>query len=212
MNKSSIQLVFHRTQDDLTGQSKWWGAPDLPPDSPYPVVHCQDGDDQWDEPLTFLCQIRCEDLTPFDPDGLLPHEGMLYFFAAIDYYLGMDSPLVNGYGAWPAPLVRVMYVPSCEHLEPYEMHYPDGTDVFFPAERLTFARCPERSDNYKLLGKPYLDEIFEQYGNCVNLLQVDENDDWGLRFVDCGMLCILMSAEDLRERRWNNAFGYLHFF
>ena len=73
---------------ELFGKSKWWGAPDLPAGSPYPVVPMGDTPEDC-EPLTFLCQIRCEDLAEVDAEGLLPHEGMLYFFAAIDYFLGL---------------------------------------------------------------------------------------------------------------------------
>ena len=44
-------------------------------------------------PLTFICQIDCEDIAPFDKEGLLPHEGMLYFFAAIDEFIPPMFPL-----------------------------------------------------------------------------------------------------------------------
>lgn len=28
-------------------------------------MHCAEDGDEWDEPLTFLCQIRCEDIAAF---------------------------------------------------------------------------------------------------------------------------------------------------
>lgn len=208
----SIRIVFENGTAAGIGSSKWWGAPDLPAGSPYPVVPCCEDGDEWDEPLTFLCQIRCEDIAALDNDGLLPHEGMLYFFAAVDYFLGMDSPIDTPMGEWDRRAVRVMYSPSCEGLEPYEMHYDDGSDVFFPPIALSFEPAPERDDSFKLLGKPYLDEINEQYEDYVSLLQIDGNDDWSLRFHDCGMLCILMPGEDLAARRWHSAVGYLHSF
>ena len=164
------------------------------------------------EPLTFLCQIRCEDIAEVDAEGLLPHEGMLYFFAAIDYFLGLDSPIAPHIGEWDNVHVRVMYSPSCENLEPYEMHYEDGEDVFFPAVGMEFSTCPERMDSFKLLGRPYFDEICEQYPKHICLLQLDENDDWGLRFFDCGMLCLLITPDDLAHRRFERTFGYFHSF
>lgn len=86
-----IIIHTHETERPLTGKSHWWGAPDLPADTPFPYVTLDDGTP---EPLTFVCQIRCEDIAAHDPDGLLPHEGMLYVFAPLDHYLGdMDSPL-----------------------------------------------------------------------------------------------------------------------
>ena len=57
-------------------------------------------------PLTFICQIDCEDIAPFDKEGLLPHEGMLYFFAAIDEFIGYDSPEHFPLGRWPKKAVK----------------------------------------------------------------------------------------------------------
>lgn len=208
----SIRLLFDDPAPVPIGHSKWWGAPDLPQGTPYPVVPCSEDDDSWDEPLTFLCQIRCQDIAALDPQGLLPHEGMLYFFAAIDYFLGLDSPIFTPLGEWEQRNVRVMYLPTCDNLEPYEMHYDDGSDVFFPPQALTFESCDAHADGFKLLGKPYLAEICEQYPDTVSLLQIDEEDSWNLRFYDCGMLHLLISPQDLAARRWPYVFGHLFSF
>lgn len=210
----AIQLIFKDgVAENLFGRSKWWGAPDLPAGSPYPTVPCSDDGDDWDEPLTFLCQIRCGDLAELDPDGWLPHEGMLYFFAAVDYFLGEDCPIFTCIGEWDRPCVRVMYSSSCDGLEPYEMHWEEsGESVFRDPLAMEFEKCPDRAPGFKLLGHPWLEEINEQYEDCVSLLQVDENDDWGLRFYDCGMLCLLLRPEELRARSWGSVFGYLHSF
>lgn len=205
----SIKLLFSKTNDSLQGRSKWWGAPDLPAGSPYPTVPCADDGDEWDEPLTFLCQIRCEDIVALDPDGLLPHEGMLYFFAAIDYFMGMDCPLDTPIGKWPKENVRIMYSPTCENLEPYEMYWGEsGESVFMPAEKLDFESCGATDDGFKLLGKPYITEINEE--DYVSVLQVDEDDAWGLHFYDCGMLFLLMHRPQLLSRDWESAVGCLY--
>lgn len=211
----SIRLLFSKTCESLEGRSKWWGAPDLPAGSPYPVVHCAVDGDEWDEPLTFLCQIRCEDIAALDPDGLLPHEGMLYFFAAVDYFLGYDGcPLQTPIGEWPGECVRIMYSPTCEGLEPYEMTWDEtGESVFMPAEKLDFEACDPCDDGFKLLGRPYLIEINEEYDDdYVSVLQIDENDDWGLRFYDCGMLFLLMRRSYLFWHDWEQAVGCMHSF
>mgnify|MGYP002626758536 CR=1 FL=1 len=90
-----IRIETHLADSPLTGQSKWWGEPDMPEELNWPTVMVRDEDgESYDDPLTFVCQIRCADIAPFDPHELLPHEGMLYFFAAIDYFLGdFDTPL-----------------------------------------------------------------------------------------------------------------------
>lgn len=211
---NSIRLIFSKTDEPLEGCSKWWGAPDLPKGSPYPVVPCKDGEDEWCEPLTFLCQIRCEDIADLDEENLLPHEGMLYFFAAVDYFLGLDSPLDTPMGEWPSECVRVIYSPVCEGLEPYELHWSDsGESVFMPAEKLTFETCGMLEEGFKLLGRPYLMEINEEYDtDYVSLLQIEESDDWGLRFFDCGNLCLLIRKAQLRGRFWESVVGYLHSF
>ena len=211
---NSIKLLFSKTDEPLEGRSKWWGAPDLPKGSPYPTVPCAEGDDRWDEPLTFLCQIRCEDIAEMDSENLLPHEGMLYFFAAVDRFLGLDSPLDTPIGEWPQECVRVMYSPSCENLEPYELSWAgSGESVFYPPEKLSFEPCGMLEDGFKLLGRPYLYEINEEYDtDYVSLLQVDGEDDWGLRFYDCGMLCLLVRKSQLRARFWESVVGYMHSF
>lgn len=213
MNMNGIKLIFSKTSESLEGRSKWWGAPDLPAGSPYPVVHCAEDGDEWDEPLTFLCQIRCEDIAALDPEGLLPHGGMLYFFAAVDYFLGMDCPLYTPLGEWPEENVRIMYSPGCEGLEPYEMHWDNGESVFLPAEKLDFESCGACDDGFKLLGRPYLVEVNEEYDDdFVSVLQIDGNDDWGLRFFDCGMLFLLLRKSQLLGRDWERTVGNLFSF
>ena len=38
--------------------------------------------------MQFICQINCADLSAYDTP--LPKEGLLLFFANIDYYMGYD--------------------------------------------------------------------------------------------------------------------------
>ena len=210
----AIKLNFHKTDADLTGCSKWWGAPDLPLEMPFPTVLVADDGDAYDDPMTFVCQIRCADLAAFDKEDLLPHNGMLYFFASMDYFLGnTDAFVYPGMGEWSPLHFKVLYTPSCDGLEPYEITYDDGTPAYMPAEAISFELSAEANESFHLLGKPYFEEIREQYPDAMlSLLQVDESDDWGLRFVDSGMLCFMISPDDLRNRNWNGVRCYLHSF
>ncbi len=134
------------TGEDLFGRSKWWGFPDLPEELDWPSVPVNDEGDEYDDPLTFICQIRCEDLAPFDPEGLLPHEGMLYFFAALDYFLGnLDAVAAPGLGEWEVPYFRVLYSPTCERLHTHSLLYDDGSPACLPAESLSFSRLAASS-------------------------------------------------------------------
>lgn len=200
----AIQITTRAADRCLTGRSHWWGAPDLPEDIPYPCVEVTDGDESYYEPLTFVCQIRCADIAPLDPGNLLPHHGMLYFFAPIDYFLGeYDSPLDHH----DSPVV--LYSEREDGLRPYVLCW-EGTDesVFRPAEEMVFTEAESsRGDGHILLGEPYQDEIRDAHPGCISLLQIDEDDRWGLRFYDCGMYYFLMSEGDLRARRWDRVEG-----
>ena len=114
--KRPIHLLTQKTDESLIGQSHWWGAPDLPEDVPYPCVRVQetmdDGhNEEYDEPLTFLFQLRLEDIAHVDTG--LPKTGILHFFAPLDYHLGeLESPL--DYHEKPV----VLYTPSTDNLKP----------------------------------------------------------------------------------------------
>ena len=162
----AIQITTRITDKDLTGRSHWWGAPDMPEGMAYPCIEVEDEDGgRYPEPLTFVCQIRCADIAGLDPEGLLPHKGMLYFFAPIDYFLGDDgSPL--DYHDSPA----VLYTEREEGLRPYELCW-EGTDesVFRPVEEMLFSRAESpRGDGHILLGEPYQEEVRQAHPGCLS--------------------------------------------
>ena len=205
-----ISLSFAKTDSELFGRSKWWGFPDMPEELEYPEVPVNVDGEMYYDPLTFVCQIRCADLAPYDPEGLLPHEGMLYFFAALDYFLGnLDADVAPGMGEWNPQHFRVLYSPTCENLHTHSIVYEDGSPACLPAEEILFGG----EESYtRLLGKPYFEEVREAMPGMVSLLQIDENDDWGLRFFDSGMLNFLISKKNLASCKWQEARCYLHSF
>ena len=197
--------------EELFGRSKWWGFPDMPEDLDYPEVPVLEEDDEYDDPLTFICQIRCEELAPFDPKCVLPHEGMLYFFAALDYFLGnFDAALSPGMGEWEAPFFKVMYSPTCDNLHTHSVLYEDGSNACLPAQPLSFSAVGPMDDGFRLLGRPFYEEVKEDMPGMISLLQLDGDDDWGLVFYDCGMLNFLISHADLAARRWDAVRCYLY--
>ena len=197
--------------DDLAGRSKWWGFPDLPEDFDWPSVTVNDEGDEYDDPLTFICQLRCEELAPYDKEGLLPHTGMLYFFAALDYFLGDLDGLCAGMGEWEAPYFRVLYSPDCRNLHQHSLYYEDGSPAVLPAEEVRFSTVNKGEDCYtRLLGPAYFEEVSSELPGMLSLLQIDENDDWGLRFFDSGMLNFMIDPEDLAARRFMAIKAWLH--
>ena len=118
----------------------------MPEELDYPEITLVDEDgEEYQDPLTFICQIRCEELAAFDLEGLLPHEGMLWFFAALDYFLGdIDSPAYPGMGDWQQKYFRVLYWPtvSSDDLHTHSIVYDDGAPVGLPAEAITFSAIP----------------------------------------------------------------------
>ena len=205
-----ISITTHPTDDALFAQSKWWGEPDMPESLDYPEVLVTEDGDSWQDPLTFVCQIRLEDIAALDPEGLLPHKGMLYFFAALDYFLGdIDAPSYPGMGEWQPQYFRVLYAPSCEELHTHHVFDADGNPANLPAEAITFTPCDANDDGQRLLGLPYIEDVREAMPGMLSLLQVEENDDWDLTFHDCGTLHFLIDPEDLKQRRWDKVACYL---
>ena len=209
----AITLNITPTNENLCGKSHWWGAPDLPADMPYPYVRVTEDGEEYDEPLTFICQIRLSDIAALDKDNLLPHTGMLYFFAAIDYFLGEESPLLLPGNGYTGELIRVIYSPQESDLAPYEIHWA-GTDesIFRPAEAIEFAADDAASgDGMRMLCRPYPEEVDSQYLGYVTLLQVDEEDRWNLRFYDCGSLFFMINKDALSRRQFDKVVTQLYY-
>lgn len=207
-----IEIKTVPSEDVLYGESKWWGFPDLPDNLDWPTVEASDEGETFEDPLTFICQIRCSELAELDPEGLLPHEGMLYFFAALDYFLGdLDAFTAPGMGEWPAEYFRVLYSPSCEGLNTHTLMYDEDTPAAPAPEAIKFVTPdPDRESYTGLLGEPYLEEVREAMPGLISLLQIDENDDWGLRFFDCGMLNFMIKPADLKARRFDKVRVWLY--
>lgn len=213
----AIRLTLNKTQKPLFCESKWWGDPDMPADAKYPVMtvcECSDGvsriiraDDDvtgcetYEYPLTFICQIRCEDIAEFDPEGHLPHEGMLYFFAATDEYVGYDSPVHLGLGEWPKGAVVVKYskIINMETFQSCIMVDEDDQPLTESALEISFESCQDDSDGIKLLGIPFFSDVRDQYQSYHNLLQIDCDETAGINFYDTGMLNLLISAADFAK-------------
>ena len=132
----AIKINIQPTAEDLAGKSHWWGFPDLPEICEWPCN--EDGD-----LLTFICQISLEDISELDSENRLPHKGMIWFFADLDYFLGdLDAPC-GGTGEWEPGTFKVIYSEDCSDLLTHEYYWEDGEPAVLPAEEMTFEAASE---------------------------------------------------------------------
>lgn len=205
----AVRIKTTPATEDLFGKSHWWGFPDLPEGVDFPAIP-DEGSEEDENLLTFICQIDLADIATFDHDNRLPHKGMLYFFAAIDYFLGdLDAPAAN-LGFWPDDLFRIIYAPDTSELHTHRVLWPDGSNACLPPEAVSFAEVRDCADGNKLLGRPSFEEVRDEAPDCISLLQIDEDERWGLRFYDCGMLNFLISPDDLDARRFSGCRLFFH--
>ena len=185
----AIKINIQPTAEDLAGKSHWWGFPDLPEICEWPCN--EDGD-----LLTFICQISLEDISELDSENRLPHKGMIWFFAELDYFLGdLDAPC-GGTGEWKPGTFKVLYSEDCSDLLTHEYYWEDGEPAVLPAEEMTFEAASETDFGFKLLGLPAMTEGYENENEgLMSLLQMDEEERWGLRFFDCGTVNFMVPAE-----------------
>ena len=200
----AIKINIRPTQDSLVGQSHWWGFPDLPESVDWPANN--DGD-----LLTFICQIRMDEIAQFDPEGLLPHEGMMWFFADMDYFLGDMDARCNGIGEWQRDSYKVIYEKEVDELHTHEYYWEDGSLAVLEAERIAFEDVGEEDFGFKLLGMPAMTEGYENENEgMLSLLQLDEEDRWVMRFFDSGTINFMMPLEALLQRDYSQCSLFLH--
>lgn len=196
----AIKINIQPTAEDLAGKSHWWGFPDLPEACEWPCN--EDGD-----LLTFICQISLEDISELDSDNRLPHKGMIWFFADLDYFLGdLDAPC-GGTGEWESGTFKVLYSEDNTDLLTHEYYWEDGDPAVLPAEEMTFEAASETDFGFKLLGLPAMTEGYENENErLMSLLQMDEEERWGLRFFDCGTVNFMVPLD-----RQNDDFSNVSF-
>lgn len=206
----AIKLTLQQTERVLFCGSKWWGDPDMPENMQYPTMQVTEDGETFDYPLTFICQINCEDIAPYDPEGRLPHEGMLYFFAAVDRWLGYDSPSENGAGEWPKGTVMVKYAKSINFETFQTCMLVDNEDQALTDRELeiVFSECEEDADCTKLLGIPSRETVRTQYTDMLNLLQIASDKISGLDFEN-QVLNIMIKESDLRFGNWKRSIAFL---
>ena len=209
----AIGFKLNKTERILFCASKWWGDPDFPAQMEYPTVKVTDEEGEtFDYPLTFICQINCEDIASFDTENRLPHEGMLYIFGAIDEYLGYGSYNHNGVGEWPKGEFVVKYAKNInfETFQSCILVDDDDQPLTEPELEMVFFDCNDDSEGFKILGTSCKNEVCDKYPDHFNLLQLQDNDEIGLKLPEDGVLNLMIKESDLKFGNWKKAMAHLH--
>lgn len=198
----AIKLTLEKTERILFCGSKWWGDPDMPENMQYPTMEVNDEGETFDYPLTFVCQINCEDIAPFDKEGKLPHEGMLYFFAAIDDYIGYESPVQNPVGEWPKGRLVVKYAKAInfETFQTCMLVGDEDEQLTEPELTITFSGCEDSENGIKMLAGV----ADEGYPDNVSLLQIASDAIGSIELKD-QTINVLMKDSDLKFGNWKRA-------
>ena len=195
----AIKLELKRTERILFCGSKWWGDPDMPENMQYPTMEVTEDGETYDYPLTFICQINCEDIAPFDKENRLPHEGMLYFFAAVDDYIGYESPVHNPAGEWPKGRVMLKYAKTI-NFETFQtcMLVGDEDEQLTENElEIVFSECEDEAEGIKMLSN----DLPGNYPDHTNLLKLVSDSVSGLDF-GSGRLDFVIKNSDLGFGNW----------
>ncbi|MBI1279450.1 MAG: DUF1963 domain-containing protein [Anaerolineaceae bacterium] len=146
-----IYMIREAVDDERlpVGSSKLGGLPDLPANFQWPYYN--------DVPLTFIGQFKFSEIAPYDPEGILPNQGILYYFIETD---DMIFGTYKQRNAW-----RVFYL-SDENTPLIRTSHPTHQGEF----RLIRALRSHRIEYQRCLSIP---TIFES-----------EASDYGLDFLD----------------------------
>lgn len=198
---NSIRLKTSCVDEKLpVGASKLFGAPDIFDGFEWPTIEV-DGE-EYD--LSFIEQINLAEATKFDKDGILPKNGMLYFFYDLD-----EMP----HDPSDANACRVIYHESDDDLHAISYVDEDGEDMFFREMKVEF-ECVEAgfladdSETHLLLGEPSIDNGF--WYECIDgwqmLFQLDsmETDDVCINFTDEGILCFYIDKDKLKAQDFSD--------
>lgn len=75
----AIKIITKQTGESLKAKSHWWGFPDLPSGIDFPLLADGVCDDEGEDLMTFICQIRLAEIAESDTENLLRMRGCFTF-------------------------------------------------------------------------------------------------------------------------------------
>ena len=198
----AIYLTFDYEKTE-TGDSKFFGAPDLPEDFEWPT-------DEEDYDMDFICQLNCARMHKMN--SLLPKKGMLYFFGCIANPLGEeDAPEIEpGFQSMGNFSVKYTSLDAAD-LQSGEIVDENGDPAGFLEMKISFSEdenvCTEAL--HQVLGEP--PEKNDEISDYVMLFCLDSfsGDDFTLEFEDSGYLYFLIKKDDLENQDFSKVICYL---
>ena len=190
---NGIKLKISKPKDKLfAGSSKLFGDPHVWDGFEWPYI--EENGERYD--LTFLCQINCAEVFPFDKEGLLPEAGMLYFFYDLD-----TMP--------EAPDEKSAQV-LCYNGELSALHEmiltdEDGNSLAFSEQRIDFDVADSDEKSFPLLlgdmtqSRDFIKDYLPLL--CIGSL---ETEDAEIRFKGNGTLCFYIEKEKLGVRDFSH--------
>lgn len=142
-------------------QTKIGGKPDLPPDFEWYYYEGEDFNGVTENrPLSFIAQINCTEIKPYDKDDLLPDTGMLYFF----YELGT---MTWGYSPEDKGSARVFYYDGDLSLLK-QTDFPETLDKDYiipekTPEFVSISDVPDYSEVYEFYDADFQDDDYDIY-------------------------------------------------
>jgi hypothetical protein len=121
---------------------------------------------------------------------------MLYFFAAIDDYIGYESPVQNPEGEWPKGRVVVKYAKAInfETFQTCMLVGDEDEQLTEPELEITFSECGEEEDCIKMLCEA---EIPEHIG----LLRLVSDSEAGIE-LNGRHISLIIKDSDLKFGNW----------
>ena len=209
LNKEIPAVYLHIEEgamryEPLKGASYFWDAPQLPSEDMYPWTTDENGNKY---PMQFICQLNCKELPE---NGLLPRQGMLWFFGEVDYFLGYDVEAPCGMGLWPKESIKVLYADVDSSLLKRVNFFTE--DDMIPPHEISMRSGTGKYLCFTLLGEPYEEEVSQEFGDeWTQLLQLDSdaNEHFDLRFFDEGLLYLMIEKKRLLNGDFSNVQAYM---
>ena len=127
---------------------------------------------------------------------------MLYFFAAMDDYIGYESPLHNPAGEWPKGRLVVKYAKSInfETFQTCMLVGDEDEQLTEPELGIIFSECADDDEGIKMLCRT--DDT--DYPDHIKLMEIVSDIICGIDF-GSGKLEILIKESDLKFGNWKRA-------